>query len=199
MLSLAPSPEASWIWRKAAWESPSLLKLPGPSTATERPRASPSVARGSVGCPGGRTSPGGVGASALAVPAPRGFGGLRAAPVHFRVHVLFGGFLPTPSCLGKLLCLGRDPRVEERSPHSASEHSGFNFCSAQVLRTGGLHFSGTGLRVLTRKERGRRRLVTAPSNVRRGQAGNKGSSGSVKCAGAGQSEARRVRHSEPNT
>ena len=97
-----------------------------------------------------------------------GFGGLRAAPGHFRVHVLFGGFSPPPSCLRKLLCLGRDPRVEERSPHSASEHSGsFNFCSAQVLRTGGLDFSGTGLRVLIRKERGRGRLVTAPSNVRR--------------------------------
>ena len=77
-------------------------------------------------------------------------------------------FSPPPSCLRKLLCLGRDPRAEERSPHSASEHSGsFNFCSAQVLRTGGLDFSGTGLRVLIRKERGRGRLVTAPSNVRR--------------------------------
>lgn len=107
-------------------------------------------------------------------------------------------FFPTPSCLGKLLCLGRDPRVEERSPHSASERSGFNFCSAQVLRTGGLHFSGTGLRVLIRKERGRGRLVTAPSSVRRDQAGNKGSSDSVQYRGTGQSEARRVRHSDPN-
>lgn len=65
MLSLAPSPEASWIWRKAAWESPSMLKPPGFPTATEQPWASQSVDRGLAGCPGGRASPGRVGTLAL--------------------------------------------------------------------------------------------------------------------------------------
>ena len=45
----------------------------------------------------------------------------------YSIWRFFHPLMPT-----KLLCLGRDPRVEERSPYSESEHSGFNSCSAEL-------------------------------------------------------------------
>jgi len=51
-----------------------------------------------------------------------------------------------------LLCLGQGPRVEERPPHSESELSGFNSCSAQTPESRGLHLPGTDRSSSKKKE-----------------------------------------------
>lgn len=70
-------------------------------------------------------------------------------------------FVHTPPPLRRtLLGLGRDPRVEERSPHSESERSGLTSCSAWTVRMS-LEWASE----VIGEDGGWRRLLTAHSHT----------------------------------
>lgn len=113
------------------------MTLP-PSPVAPRKLAS---GEGLQGWPGRKTSQNpGVGVSALGgAPMQEEGSGSTLQPPSISVQTFYLEAFPPPRAVDTPLP-GQGPRVEERSPHTESQHSGSKSCSAQTLRTGACTF-----------------------------------------------------------
>lgn len=92
----------------------------------------------------------------------------RTSPVC--AHILAGGF-STPSCL-RTSSAWAGTRGCRKGHHTVNQNTVALIPARPGSENWGLHFPGIGLGMFIRKQRGWCRLVTAHSNVWRGQAGN---------------------------